>query len=90
MAIPFVFNLYSITLKNIIIQILQNIMSGHINMSSDMNTFRDCTSKRLKPLVEYATRERGGKIRCMPNTFGNDPHQVIGYLKQRGLCITNL
>ena len=50
--------------------------------------FRDCISKRLKPEVGRRTREGGSKIRYY--TFGNNPQQVIEYLKQNGLYNENL
>ena len=53
-----------------------------------LNTFRDCISKRLKPEVGRRTREGGSKIRYY--TFGNNPQQVIEYLKQNGLYNENL
>ena len=53
-----------------------------------LNTFRDCISKRQKPEVGRRSREGGSKIRYY--TFGNNPQQVIEYLKQNGLYNENL
>ena len=53
-----------------------------------LNTFRDCISKKMKPEVGCGTREGGSKRRYY--TFGNNPQQVIEYLKQNGLYNENL